>query len=151
MRLREIGIDRKRRSVGGASRRELARFDEDVAEIDARDRIAGMAPHRLLISRARGRAVAALIGQGSELVERIELPRIAAQDLEICLLRRRVLAGRGKPARLGQEHCDLGWPAHGRIAKTRAGKPVPFLISGQVTETSAPVAGTLSRLARSSI
>jgi hypothetical protein len=38
-------------------------------------------------------------------------------------------------------------PRHGRMAKARAGKPRPFLTLGQVTTTSAPVAGTLSRLA----
>ena len=40
---------------------------------------------------------------------------------------------------------------HGRIAKARAGKPKPFSTLGQVTTIIAPVAGTLSRLAITSI
>ena len=39
----------------------------------------------------------------------------------------------------------------GRIANARAGKPKPFSTLGQVTTMIAPVAGTLSRLAMTSI
>ena len=42
-------------------------------------------------------------------------------------------------------------PHHGRMAKARAGKPKPSLTLGQATTISAPVAGTWSRLARTSI
>src|SRR6516225_7353550 len=44
-----------------------------------------------------------------------------------------------------------GDTAQGKIAKARAGKPKPFFTFGQVTTISAPVAGTLSRLAMTSI
>ena len=40
---------------------------------------------------------------------------------------------------------------HGRMAKARAGKPRPSLTLGQATTISAPVAGTWSRLAMTSI
>jgi len=40
---------------------------------------------------------------------------------------------------------------YGRIANARAGKPRPSRTFGQVTTISAPVAGTLSRLAMTSI
>ena len=40
---------------------------------------------------------------------------------------------------------------YGKIANARAGKPRPFSTFGQVTTMTAPVAGTLSRLAMTSI
>jgi hypothetical protein len=41
--------------------------------------------------------------------------------------------------------------AYGNIANARAGNPSPFFTFGQVTTMTAPVAGTLSRFAITSI
>ena len=68
--------------------------------------------------------------------------RVAAQHIDISRLRRFILRARRERAGACDQCSDGGVFAHGRIAKTRAGKPVPSLISGQVTETSAPVSGT---------
>ncbi len=68
--------------------------------------------------------------------------RIATQHIDIGRLRRVILRTRRKLASTRNQRIDSGLFTHGRIAKTRAGKPVPSLISGQVTETSAPVSGT---------
>ncbi len=46
---------------------------------------------------------------------------------------------------------DLPDRPHGRIAKARAGKPRPSLTFGQLTTIKAPLVGTLSRLAMTSI
>jgi hypothetical protein len=43
------------------------------------------------------------------------------------------------------------WRYYGRIANARAGNPKPFSTFGHVTTITAPVAGTLSRLAIASI
>ena len=53
----------------------------------------------------------------------------------------------------GRHHRELEpvEACHGRIAKTRAGNPRPFFTFGQVAMMVAPVAGTLSRLAITSI
>src|SRR5262249_1644540 len=56
-----------------------------------------------------------------------------------CLARARLALGRHDTSR------------HGTMAKARAGKPSPFLTLGQVTTITAPVTGTLSRLAIASI
>src|SRR5262245_61405042 len=45
----------------------------------------------------------------------------------------------------------LATACYGRIAKARAGKPRPFSTFGQVTTITAPVAGTWSRFASTSI
>src|ERR1043166_8106746 len=47
--------------------------------------------------------------------------------------------------------CTRFCPPYGRIANALAGKPSPFFTFGQVTTISAPVGGTLSRFAITSI
>ena len=84
----------------------------------------------------------ARVSQRGKLVERREMRRIKAQHVDIGGLRRVVFAARRELARAFDQCRDGGFIAHGRIAKTRAGNPVPSLISGQVTDTSAPVAGS---------
>ena len=48
---------------------DITVLQQQIGEIDVADRIAGMALHRLEISSARSRWVAARLGKGAKLIE----------------------------------------------------------------------------------
>ncbi len=106
MRLGEIRIGGKRGFVLHARAGRIAVIDQQIAEIDAPDGIAGMVRHGLRIGRAGGGAKAAFIGERAELVQRGEMRGVAVQDVDIGLRRRGILACRGERSRVRKQRCD---------------------------------------------
>ncbi len=98
MRLRKIGIDFERRQVMSLRGGVIAVLAQNIGEIDAPDRVPRMALHRLAIGGARCGAVAAGVGQRSQIVQRVETSGIEAQRFEVGLLRRLVVAAHGETA-----------------------------------------------------
>ena len=81
--VRVIGNERQRCLVVKTRRRELAVFDERVAEVDARDRLSRMLDHRLGVERPRTVARARGVQDRSEVRERSEMRRVAFEDRNV--------------------------------------------------------------------
>ena len=76
MRFRKVGIDAERCLVMRPCAGDITVLQQQIGEIDVADRIAGMALHRLEISSARSRSVAARLGKGAKLIEGGKMRRI---------------------------------------------------------------------------
>ncbi len=86
MRVDMAGIDSERRLEVLARRRLLADEEQKVAEIDAAIGIVRMVPHGFGEQRTRRRAVSGIEHERAEIVQRGEVVRLAAEELQIIVL-----------------------------------------------------------------
>ena len=80
-----------------------------------------------------------------------EIKKRLERELSHTMQRIRHMGGANLEELGGGRRAAPGFVSYGKIAKARAGKPNPFSTFGQVTTMTAPVGGTLSRFAITSI